>query len=43
MLPDMPLFLRPGWYVNVPLEATYLTAYHGFPERWRRVVEALVR
>ncbi len=42
-LPDMPLFLAPGWYVNVPLEATYLAAYHGFPERWRRVVEALVR
>ena len=24
---DMPLFLAPGWYVNVPLEATYQSAW----------------
>ena len=23
LLPDAPLFLAPGWYVNIPLEATY--------------------
>jgi hypothetical protein len=26
-LPDAPLFLAPGWYVNVPLEQTYLTSW----------------
>jgi len=39
-LPDMPLFLDPEWYVNVPLEETYATAYRGVPRRWREVVEA---
>ena len=38
-LPDMPLFLDPGWYVNVPLEATYMRAYRGMPAYWRGVVE----
>lgn len=38
-LPDMPLFLDPGHYVNVPLEPTYQSAYEGVPERWRRVIE----
>ena len=38
-LADMPLFLDPGWYVNVPLEETYSRAYADFPERWKRVVE----
>lgn len=36
---DMPLFLEPGAYVNVPLEATYLAAYRGVPQRWKRVLE----
>jgi hypothetical protein len=39
LLPDMPLFLEPEEYVNVPLEATYAGAYHGVPQRWRRVLE----
>lgn len=39
-LPDMPLFLTSEEYVNVPLERTYLAAYAGVPERWRRVIEA---
>jgi hypothetical protein len=39
-LVDMPLFLTPESYVNVPLEATYQRAYHGVPERWKRVLEA---
>ena len=38
-LPDMPLFLRPDRYVNVPLEATYQSAYAGLPAFWRRVLE----
>jgi hypothetical protein len=39
-LPDMPLFLTPDEYVSVPLERTYLAAWEGVPERWRRVIEA---
>lgn len=38
-LPDMPLFLEPGFYVNVPLEATYQAAYRGIPAYWRNVIE----
>ncbi len=37
---DMPLFLRPGHYIPVPLEMTYLSAWSGVPQRWRRVIEA---
>ncbi|MCC7424157.1 MAG: hypothetical protein IT428_28150 [Planctomycetaceae bacterium] len=36
---EMPLFLSTDHYVNVPLEATYLEAWSGVPERWRRVIE----
>jgi hypothetical protein len=39
-LVQMPLFLDPDHYVNVPLEATYLAAYEGVPQRWKRVIEA---
>ena len=39
-LPDMPLFLAPEHYVNVPLEHTYAAAWEGVPERWRRVIES---
>ena len=35
----MPLFLTPEHYVNVPLEPTYVAAWRGVPERWRRVIE----
>jgi hypothetical protein len=34
-LPDMPLFLLPGRYVPVPLEATYREAFDAVPKRWR--------
>jgi hypothetical protein len=36
---DMPLFLTPERYVNVPLEQTYLAAYEGLPRRWKNVLE----
>jgi hypothetical protein len=36
---EMPLFLTPERYVNVPLESTYLAAYRGMPEYWRSVIE----
>ena len=39
-LPDMPLFLDPEWYIDVPLEETYMAAWRGVPERWRRVIES---
>ncbi len=39
-LPEMPLFLAPEHYVNVPLEATYRAAWEGVPQRWREVIEA---
>jgi hypothetical protein len=38
-LPEMPLFLRPDRYVNVPLEPTYQAAYQGMPAFWRAVLE----
>lgn len=38
-LPEMPLFLRPDRYVNVPLESTYQAAYQGMPSFWRKVLE----
>jgi hypothetical protein len=41
-LPDMPLFLNLDWYVNVPLESTYETAYRGVPAYWRRIIEGEV-
>jgi hypothetical protein len=39
-LTDMPVFLTPETYVNVPLEATYRAAYRGVPRKWRDVLEA---
>jgi hypothetical protein len=39
VLPEMPLFLRPDRYVNVPLEPTYQAAYRGVPAFWREVLE----
>ncbi len=38
-LPDMPLFLTPEFYVPVPLEATYRSAFETVPWRWREVLE----
>jgi hypothetical protein len=37
---DMPLFLAPDRYIQVPLESAYQAAWQGFPERWRRVIES---
>jgi hypothetical protein len=37
---DMPLFLTPEMYINVPLEATYQAAYRGVPRKWRDVLES---
>ncbi len=35
-LPEMPLFLLPQRYINVPLDSTYQQAFAEVPERWRR-------
>jgi hypothetical protein len=39
VLPDMPLFLDPEQYINVPLEATYQAAYQGVPRFYRAILE----
>jgi len=39
VLPDMPVFLDPGWYINVPLEETYQSAWRGVPAPYQRVLE----
>jgi hypothetical protein len=39
-LPNMPLFLEPNAFVDVPLEDTYQTAFGVLPQRWRTVLEA---
>jgi hypothetical protein len=36
---EMPLFLRPDRYVNVPHESTYQSAYGDMPAFWRDVIE----
>jgi hypothetical protein len=38
-LTEMPLFLKKTHYINTPLEETYMQAWAGVPERWRRVIE----
>jgi Protein of unknown function (DUF4058) len=37
-LPDAALFLGPGWYVNIPLEATYETSWGVTPRPIRDLV-----
>jgi len=39
-LPDMPLFLEPGAYVTVPLDATYAAAFEGVARRTRERLTA---
>ena len=38
-LSDMPLFLEPGRYVEVPLEETYRIAFDAVPRRWRAILD----
>jgi hypothetical protein len=38
-LPDAPLFLGPGWYVNVPLEETYRASWDVTPHPIRDLLE----
>jgi hypothetical protein len=39
---EMPLFLKPELYVNVPLEPTYRSAYRGVPRKWKTVLDATI-
>jgi len=38
-VPEMPLFLTPETYVNVPLEAPYMATWAEVPRRWRQVID----
>jgi hypothetical protein len=38
LLPQMPLFLTPDYYIPVPLEATYQSAREAVPAYWRDVL-----
>lgn len=40
-LPDLPLFLSPGWYINIPLERIYAAAWDETPQETRNLVELL--
>lgn len=42
-LPDMPLFLTPEVYIDVPLERTYQAAWETVPGLWRSVLEPLAK
>jgi hypothetical protein len=39
VLSDMPLFLEPGRYVEVPLEEIYRVAFDAVPKRWRTILD----
>src|SRR5262249_3551711 len=39
VLPDMPLFLKPGFYVPAPLEATYQETWNRFPAPIKRLLD----
>ena len=38
LLADMPVYLYPGRYVEVPLEESYMAAWGAVPRRWRDVI-----
>jgi hypothetical protein len=38
-LPDMPIFLKPDFYVPAPLEETYAATWHHFPAPMKRLLE----
>jgi hypothetical protein len=39
VLPEMPLFLKPEFYVPAPLEATYQTSWRLFPSAMKKKLE----
>ena len=38
MIPDMPLFLQNDFYINVPLETTYMDTWNVLPQSLRDLV-----
>jgi hypothetical protein len=38
-LPDMPIFLKPEFYVPAPLEETYTSTWQHFPAPMKRLLE----
>ncbi len=40
-LPNMPLFLSNDYYIDIPLETTYVATWNRVPKRWRDVIEAV--
>ncbi len=38
-LPDMPIFLKPDFYVPAPLETTYETTWSHFPAPMKRLLQ----
>ena len=40
-IPEMPLFLTPEHYINVPLEETYQATWRSVPQRWKREIEVV--
>jgi hypothetical protein len=42
LLPEMPLFLTPGYYIPTPLQANYQSAWEAVPTYWRDVLGAPV-
>jgi len=38
-LPEMPIFLKPDFYVPAPLEATYQSSWSRFPAAMKRLLE----
>jgi hypothetical protein len=38
VLPPMPLFLTPEYYVSLPLEATYQAAFETMGQRWKELL-----
>jgi hypothetical protein len=38
-LPELPLFLKPEWYVPTPLERTYQATWNEFPAQLKRLLE----
>ena len=39
LMPDMPLFLRPGAHIPLPIQSMYDRAFAAIPKRWRKVIE----
>jgi hypothetical protein len=42
-LPDMPLFLKDNFYINVPLESTYTETWNVLPQALRDVIIGSVK